>query len=157
MKCHRWKHGHIVGNVKSPTYKSWQSMLARCTHASSPSFAYYQRNGITVCDRWRTFENFLADMGERPGLEFSIDRHPNQFGNYEPGNCRWATKSEQANNRATNRTVVYRGTTYTMAQLARATGVSKDTLRDRITRKGWPVDEAVETPKILQRYWPRRA
>ena len=129
-------------------------MIARCTHPSNPAYAYYQSMGVTVCDRWRTFENFLADMGERPGLEFTIDRYPNKLGNYEPSNCRWATKREQANNRVTNKALAYRGKTYTMSELARATGLTMDFLHSRL-RAGWDVTAAVETPKIPPRYYPR--
>jgi hypothetical protein len=139
-------HGHTRGAKQSLTYKSWTSMNARCTQPSNPAFKYYQSNGITICERWRKFENFLADMGERPGLEFSIDRHPNKMGDYEPGNCRWATKQEQANNRVTNKIFTYKGREMTFADLVRETGLDKEFLRHRLLRAGWSVEKAVNTP-----------
>lgn len=90
------KHGHQVRR-KSPTYLSWEGMIGRTMNQGHAQWDYYGGRGITVCGRWRVFENFLADMGERPeGL--TLDRKDND-GNYEPGNCRWATKEEQTNNR----------------------------------------------------------
>jgi hypothetical protein len=89
-------HGHTSvaeGKVlRTPTYVSWQNMLARCCHPSAPSYPHYGGRGITVCERWRKFENFLADMGERPeGTQISrIDND----GNYEPGNCQWLPRAE---------------------------------------------------------------
>jgi hypothetical protein len=75
------------------------AMVARCTNANHVKFPRYGGRGITVCERWRSFESFLADMGERPEGT-TIDRFPNRDGNYEPGNCRWATATEQAANRS---------------------------------------------------------
>jgi hypothetical protein len=101
MECslrNRIKHGHASNNSMTPTYRSWQAMLRRCLSKTDGDFGRYGAIGITVCDRWRdSFENFLADMGERPERT-TIDRQ-NVYGNYEPGNCRWATSSEQARNK----------------------------------------------------------
>lgn len=86
------------GRAGTPVYVTWGNMLRRCYDERSRSYGYYGGRGITVCERWKTFENFLQDMGGRPGNEYSIDRIDND-GNYEPGNCRWSTAKQQAMNR----------------------------------------------------------
>lgn len=90
----------------TPEYRAWGSMKERCYRRTHASFQYYGAMGVTVCDRWlNSFESFLADMGERPpGIVrvrsiHSLDRYPNKDGNYEPGNVRWATGTQQMNNR----------------------------------------------------------
>jgi hypothetical protein len=86
--------------MQSDTYRSWHGMRQRCSDPKQENYKYYGGRGITVCDRWQSFENFLADMGERPEGT-SIDRYPDNDGNYEPGNCRWATRSQQQHNKRT--------------------------------------------------------
>lgn len=145
--CKRGAHRHSAGGKISAVYSAWKNMVARCTQPSYPSFEQYRGRGITICERWRTFQNFLDDMGERPSAAHSIDRIDND-GNYEPGNVRWATKQEQANNRATNVLVHYRGRDFTLAELARETGVSKEIIRSRLRRskKQWTVEGALSLP-----------
>lgn len=95
------KHGHAINGKWSPTYYSWMAMKQRCLNPNHAEYSRYGAKGVTVCDRWKdSFETFLADMGERPAGK-TIDRFPNKTGNYEPGNCRWATPEEQSQNRTT--------------------------------------------------------
>lgn len=91
------KHGYY----NTRTYHTWEQMKQRTTNPKYPNYKYYGARGIRVCPRWQDFENFLEDMGERP-LNTSIDRI-NVNGDYEPGNCRWATPTEQANNKQSSR------------------------------------------------------
>lgn len=92
-------HGNASKNVKSITYISWIEMRRRCTNPKRDNFKYYGGRGITVCERWmKSFEAFLADMGRRPSRRYSLDREEVN-GNYEPGNCKWATQKTQIANR----------------------------------------------------------
>lgn len=92
-----YRHGNAVQGV-TQEYKSWQGMKTRCNNPCFPGYKYWGARGIKVCERWDRFENFLEDMGKKPGKEYSLDRINNN-GNYEPTNCRWATKKEQVDNR----------------------------------------------------------
>jgi hypothetical protein len=95
------RHGHTVGRHYSPTYHSWQAMLARGRYVERDVEKKHIARGIKVCERWLSFENFLADMGERPAGA-TLDRRDNDR-DYEPSNCRWATPIEQARNRRNTR------------------------------------------------------
>jgi hypothetical protein len=88
------KKGHVTAE-----HVCWQSMRRRCENPKDGSYKNYGARGIKVCPRWHVFENFLADMGRKPSPQHSIDRFPDNDGNYEPGNCRWATRSQQMLNR----------------------------------------------------------
>jgi len=89
-------HGHARHGAHTRTYRSWASMIQRCTNPKATGFRYYGGRGITVCESWNSFANFLADMGDRP-IGKTLDRMDND-GNYEPGNCRWATRLQQNRN-----------------------------------------------------------
>lgn len=103
IKGHRKRHGHRArggnkGACPSRTYTTWQTMKQRCLNPNHDAWYRYGGMGITICSRWRdSFENFLTDMGERPEGR-TLDRI-DKDGNYEPGNCRWATPLEQSNNK----------------------------------------------------------
>lgn len=132
----------------TPTYRSWVAMVNRCGDLSN---ARYGGRGIQVCDRWKhSFESFLEDMGVRPSCAHSIDRWPNNDGNYEPSNCRWATDVEQSNNKRSNRLITYNGRTQTIAMWAREIGVRSDTLRFRIV-SGRSLSEALRPGKLSRR------
>jgi hypothetical protein len=140
------KHGHSPASGRSQTYTSWQSMLSRCIYRKhSPVWRHYGGRGIKVCDRWMQFANFLADMGERPNGK-TLDRFPNQNGNYEPGNCRWATRKEQADNSATPKILVYAGLSLSIADWSRRLGATNLSLVGKRLRRGWTLERAVTEP-----------
>lgn len=131
------------------THRVWKSMVARCHIPSATGFHNYGARGISVCSRWReSFSHFLTDMGECPA-GMSIDRS-DVNGNYEPGNCRWATRVEQGANKRNNVTF-FVGVQLTMAQAAEKAGISYDAMRARRGR-GWPDDVAVTSGRHAKRY-----
>lgn len=131
------------GMRTSPTYQSWLSMRQRCTNPRAAGFDRYGGRGIRVCERWRSFESFLEDMGERPDGT-SLDRLDNN-GNYEPGNCRWATSLEQVRNQDNTRRLTHNGVTLTLQEWAERIGIGYGALYDRL-RYGWSTEAALTTP-----------
>jgi hypothetical protein len=97
-------HGHTKNRTVTRTYRAWVNMMTRCENPKASQYERYGGRGILLCDRWHAFENFLADMGEC-APDRSLERIDNN-GNYEPANCRWATKVEQCRNRASSRPVI---------------------------------------------------
>lgn len=124
--CSSTTHGDAV--ARSPEYRAWCSMRSRCLSPTHKQYKDYGGRGILICERWDSFEAFVADVGRRPAGRYSLDRFPNNDGNYEPGNCRWATSAQQARNRRNNRKVVLDGSSVTLQELSEATGLSYDTL-----------------------------
>lgn len=126
-------------------YQCWSHIKDRCLNLNNKRYSSYAGRGITMCERWiHSFENFLADMGFAPTPQHSIDRIDN-MGNYEPGNCRWATDKEQGNNRRTSLIIEYNGSKKTLAQWCRELGLKYPAMQSRLS-KGWPVNKAFETP-----------
>lgn len=113
------------GKKHTVEYNTWARLIDRCTNPNFPKYNDYGGRGIGVCDRWRySFENFYEDMGPRPSNKHSIDRYPNNDGNYEPPNCRWATNDEQQRNKRNNRWVEYEGKKMIAADWARYLGIN---------------------------------
>jgi len=135
------------GMSHTPEHRSWAAMMTRCFDTGSKDYPRWGGQGITVCERWRTFENFYADMGDRPNGT-SIDRWPNQSGGYEPGNCRWATPKEQTRNRSVARILSHEGKEACVSEWSELTGIADGTILARLTR-GWTVSDAL-TRKVLR-------
>jgi hypothetical protein len=122
------------GACETLTYARWKSMIGRCTRKNSADWPNYGGRGITVCDGWlHSFENFLADMGECPSKKYTLERNDSN-GNYEPSNCRWATKLEQARNTSRNRTLTFQGKTLCISEWAEITGLPYTTIIARLNR-----------------------
>lgn len=132
------------GLTKSPEYRTWRGMVNRCRNPRNPDYPYYGGRGIEVCDRWRSFENFLVDMGPRPSLKYSIERREVN-GNYEPGNCRWATTAEQSVNRRNTVYVEYNGRRMLLIDACVEAGLDHILVRDRL-RHGWSEQRALSEP-----------
>jgi hypothetical protein len=141
------------GLTKSAEHRSWLSMMTRCfwSGPEREDWHLYQGRGITVCERWKEFSNFLEDMGPKPTPKHTIDRFPNGDGNYEPGNCRWATPQEQARNwKHRNRRILFNGENLICSEWADRLGLSRESLRDRIA-SGWTIERALTTPPVRKR------
>jgi hypothetical protein len=132
------------GRAKTTEWNIWCGMRKRCTNPFDHKFADYGGRGIKVCERWSDFAAFYADMGPRPSAKHSIERLNND-GDYEPGNCCWATRSEQANNQRKNVFVEFDGKRMTVSQWETALGINAGALKLRL-RRGWPIEEAMTRP-----------
>lgn len=143
------KHGH---RTATSTFSVWRSMIKRCADPTCDAYKWYGGRGIKVCERWQIFAGFLSDMGERP-VGKSIDRYPNQDGNYEPANCRWATQKEQIRNSSIVRFLTVGGVTKTYTEWEESLGLCRGIVSYRI-KHGWSAEECIqETDK---RFGPRR-
>lgn len=135
------KTTHGMSNTR--VFKIWLGMIDRCRNDRTGN---YGKRGITVCPRWLdSFDNFYADMGEPPSLLHSIDRK-DVNGNYEPGNCRWATRIIQARNTRRNTILEFQGENKTIAEWAEFTGIKPSTICVRLYNLGWSIEKTLTLP-----------
>jgi hypothetical protein len=133
------RHGEISNNRPSPEYAAWLAAKKRCSNPRNASFTHYGGRGIAICDRWAdSFENFLHDMGRRPGPGYSLDRIDFNRG-YEPGNCRWADVTTQSRNRRGVRFYAFDGSVGVLADWTTYFGVTRHQLRSLLRRRLIPL------------------
>lgn len=128
------------GQSTSLQYIAWQLMHDRCENPTNENYPRYGGRGVHVCPRWRNYELFFEDMGVRP-QGMTLDRIDND-GNYEPRNCRWATRSEQGRNKSTNRRITAHGETHVLAEWAEIAGIPRERIANRL-RRGWSPERAI--------------
>lgn len=138
--------GHRThGQTNSRTHRAWKAMRQRCLNPRTKCFARYGGRGIAICERWASFNNFVADMGEcASGM--SLDRYPDNNGDYEPLNCRWATRNQQQQNKRTSRLVTWNGETLALGEWAKRYGVKRQTLEYRLSCGRWSLVDALTSP-----------
>lgn len=143
-------HGHALDRTVTPTLSSYRNAYSRCYHQSAARYAQYGGRGIKMCARWKnSFEAFLEDMGERPDGT-TLDRYPNRDGDYEPGNCRWATSAEQGTNKHATIQVECEGKKISLRQFAARQCVSYKALHKRVMgnhEDPYQASEALKLPK----------
>lgn len=139
------------GMSRTPEYQCWVDIKSRCLNPEHRFYPYYGGRGITICDRWKDdFKAFFEDVGPRPSPRHTIDRHPNNDGNYEPGNVRWATRKEQVDNRRTSRFVMVDGVKRPLSDVIRERGLDRRLILSRVER-GWEPERAISTPAAWHR------
>ena len=135
------------GLSKHPLYGMWSGMLSRCRNPKHAAYKHYGGRGIAVCDRWLSFDKFHEDMAQSFVAGMEIERIDNSLG-YFKGNCKWATRTEQANNTRRNARLAKDGRTQTIAQWSREIGVGKSTLWARLNVLGWSIRQTLTIPPM---------
>ena len=141
--CKRRETQFKHGMSNTPAYHAWISMRQRCDNPNDPAYANYGGRGIRVCERWREYANFLADMGARPP-RYEIDRIDND-GPYSPENCRWVTSKANKHNKRSSRMLTWQGVTLPVTAWAERLGMHPRTLFNRLGR-GWTLERAMTQP-----------
>lgn len=134
--CHPIGRAAIKEGVsyRTPEYNVWASMLARCKNPNNKKYHLYGAAGVVVCERWKTFSNFLEDMDKRPSDKHSLDRFPDKDGNYEPSNCRWATIHEQNRNLRSNIWIEYNGKPMILKDWCTSVKIDYSTIRKKLKK-----------------------
>lgn len=147
IKNPAYKHGNSTQlSGQSKEYRTWAGIKQRTTNTKRDSSKYYIERGIRMCDRWfNDFSAFLEDMGKAPSKDHSIDRI-DVNGNYEPNNCRWATRTEQMSNQRSNRFIEFRGERHTQEEWGRIIGLTGTIINKRLKR-GWSIEKTLTTPR----------
>lgn len=138
-------------------YITWQRLRDRCFNINSKDYKNYGGRGINVCERWLMgYKYFLQDMGRAPTPKHQIERVDNN-GNYEPSNCKWATRLEQANNLRCNKIIEYKGERKTLAQWCRQLNINYDLVQSRLSKYNWSIEDAFEKPRYggKRNHWGR--
>lgn len=141
--CRNAERIQTHGLARTPVYGVWKQIFQRCENPKCPSFKNYGARGIRVCDEWRSFEGFFADMGHPPHKR-SLERRDNSMG-YSKGNCYWATPRQQLNNKRTNHVLSFGGLKMTTSEWARHLGIPVSSLFSRLGY-GWSVEDALTRP-----------
>jgi hypothetical protein len=144
-------HGYYLTSPEE--FHIWSGMIKRCTDPKNKRFANYGGRGIKVCPRWMIFDNFLADVGKRPSKKHSLDRYPDNNGDYEPGNFRWATSKEQTRNYSRNVMIEYLGQKKCLMDWCEELGIKYEAISQRIRTLKWDPIRALETPIRKGRYY----
>lgn len=139
--CYKLERARTHGKSRTPIYELWSAMIKRCYTPSNGQYPNYGGRGISVCRRWHTFENFYADMGERP-KGMSLDRIDND-GDYKPSNCRWTTQKQQIRNKRNTARVMYQGKHVSLAELCEQRELPLKRVRNRLYA-GWTVEQALD-------------
>jgi hypothetical protein len=148
--CIKCKSGGPLrhGEQRTRLYTIWNRMKGRCNNPNDPAFGRYGGRGIRVCAEWSASYEAFRDwaIGNGYASDLTIDRFPDNDGNYEPGNCRWATPLQQSRNRRNNKPIVFEGETLLISELAERCGIPADVLKNRIRYSGWTIEKAISTP-----------
>lgn len=140
------RHGESTNGAE---YNTWLYMRTRCLNKNREDWNLYGGRGVKICQRWiDSFSDFLSDVGRRPSPRHSLDRWPDVNGDYEPGNVRWASPGQQANNKRNNRSITFNGETLNLSQWARKIGVGHKTIAYRLGQSNWSIERALTTPGI---------
>lgn len=144
---HRWRFKRVepgITTLYKSEYQSWRNMLDRCTNPESKKYAHYGARGITICERWSEFKNFMLDMGRKPDPKFTIERE-DVNGNYEPTNCQWISRKDQGRNKRNSVFVTYQGKKMLLIDIVEELGLSRNNVYQRLNL-GWTLAQAIALP-----------